>query len=717
MAMMAAFPVAAFLLVRAPEKPWRAAEAHGLRLAVPERAAGSPAAVSGTVSAGAAFQPGDLPEQPPEPLPPRRARDSWLAAASRAVEPAVPWIALGWMAGVLVLSVRQAGGWVGARRLTRRGTCAAAAELADAVARLAARLRVTRPVRLLESALVRVPTMIGWLRPVILTPVGFAAGLPVEQVEALLAHELAHIRRRDYLVNLLQSLVETLLFYHPAVWLVSRRVRVERENCCDDLVVACGGERMAYAEALAGAAARAVGGRPRLAAAALGAAGGPSELRRRIARLLGQGADARARLGRAWPLAVALILALAATSYVSCRSPEGPAPGADAAKDGAALAPQPGWSEWDALRLDLEVLAVPGGDLQRTQLKLTATNTRPNDLVLDRELVAGFDLSFLTGLEDPVFYREGRNVSCEVVEKLPKPRPEEAATRFVSLKPGQSLSRVLDLSKPIQCVEQGHASDYEHRHAGHYSESMIRFTVPSAAKELRVEVWYKRGLRLMAATQFAEWHGRGFGDLSLWVGRARSNAVVIQGRGSGLAPGTRRRQEAKELSQPIVQLWDGGNVFIQPRMTLILALWADGKVVSRVDEKGRCKLHFAIPVDLPGTKLMVGRIDPKRLSGIMSAISRAGFFETDEHSGFVRPDGANVFLFARDAARTNEIHHEAVDDTKTHAEMKTPEARQFGKMWDSVMDTLRAIQPRDWRPVRPEDKVVTEIPWKQSGNK
>jgi hypothetical protein len=96
-----------------------------------------------------------------------------------------------------------------------------------------------------------VPTVIGWLRPVILVPVSAFVGLSPQQIEALLAHELAHIRRHDYLVNLLQTAVETLLFYHPAVWWVSRQIRTEREHCCDDLAVAACGNVLTYARALA----------------------------------------------------------------------------------------------------------------------------------------------------------------------------------------------------------------------------------------------------------------------------------------------------------------------------------------------------------------------------------------------------------------------------------------------------------------------------------
>ncbi len=111
---------------------------------------------------------------------------------------------------------------------------------------MAERLRVTRQVKLVESALVEVPAVIGWLRPVILLPASAMTGLTTEQLEAL----LAHVRRHDYLINLLQTVVETLLFYHPAVWWVSHRIRVEREHCCDDLAAGVCGDRLSYAQAL-----------------------------------------------------------------------------------------------------------------------------------------------------------------------------------------------------------------------------------------------------------------------------------------------------------------------------------------------------------------------------------------------------------------------------------------------------------------------------------
>ena len=135
--------------------------------------------------------------------------------------------------------------------LVRRETRPAAQPWAESLARLKDRLRIDRPVRLLGSIRLQVPVVVGWLRPVILLPVTALTGLPSDQLEAILAHELAHIRRYDYLVNLVQSVVETLLFYHPAAWWISGRVRAEREHCCDDWAVEVCGDRLTYARALA----------------------------------------------------------------------------------------------------------------------------------------------------------------------------------------------------------------------------------------------------------------------------------------------------------------------------------------------------------------------------------------------------------------------------------------------------------------------------------
>ena len=106
-------------------------------------------------------------------------------------------------------------------------------------------------VRLMETAFADVPGAIGWLSPIILFPAGALGGLTPGQVRLIIAHELAHIRRHDYVLNLVQTAIETAFFFHPGVWWLSKRIREEREHCCDDVVVAECADRHLYAEALA----------------------------------------------------------------------------------------------------------------------------------------------------------------------------------------------------------------------------------------------------------------------------------------------------------------------------------------------------------------------------------------------------------------------------------------------------------------------------------
>jgi len=162
----------------------------------------------------------------------------------------LPWMSLAWLCGVLVLAGYRAGGWWTTRRLRRHGICNASIEWRERMKTLEIRIGLSQPVRWFESGLVQVPVVLGWLRPVLLTPVGMLTAMPASQVESILLHELAHLYRRDPLVNLLQAVVESLLFYHPAVWWVSGVIRQEREHCCDDLVLALQGNAQEYAQAL-----------------------------------------------------------------------------------------------------------------------------------------------------------------------------------------------------------------------------------------------------------------------------------------------------------------------------------------------------------------------------------------------------------------------------------------------------------------------------------
>ena len=207
---------------------------------------------------------------------------SWLETIEAGVSPWLPWLTVAWLCGVFFLSLRLAGGLFYTQRLRKHRTVPIGTEWQEKLRRLCQQLQVKQTVLLLESACVQVPTVIGWLRPVILLPASTLTGLTAQQLEAILAHELAHIRRHDYLVNLLQTAVETLLFYHPAVWWVSKQMRMEREHCCDDLAVAVQGDALGYSRALAELETLRPDG-PQLALAANG-----GSLLARIERLLGR---------------------------------------------------------------------------------------------------------------------------------------------------------------------------------------------------------------------------------------------------------------------------------------------------------------------------------------------------------------------------------------------------------------------------------------------
>lgn len=215
---------------------------------------------------------------------------------------AMPWMVLAWCAGVLVFCSRLGLGLTAARGLKLRDTQPASEGMQSIFDSLCKRLAVDRAVRLAHSVRVHVPTVVGWLKPVVLLPVGCLTGLSEQQIGALLVHELAHIRRNDYLVSVLQSMVETTLFYHPAVWWISKQVRREREYCCDEMAVNVCGDRLAYARALSLLEEQ----RALFPDMALGANGGV--LTMRIRRLLGYREEIVSS-NMAWIIVLAIVIA------------------------------------------------------------------------------------------------------------------------------------------------------------------------------------------------------------------------------------------------------------------------------------------------------------------------------------------------------------------------------------------------------------------------
>lgn len=229
-----------------------------------------------------------------------------------------PYIMAIYLAGVIAMFSRLIIGLGGGQRLRKRSQPVDDPAILTALTKQAKALGMAFTPAIAFCRKVIVPTVVGVVRPAILLPFTFASGLSASQIEMLLAHELAHIRRLDPIVNILQRIIEALLFFHPAVWFISRRIRLERENCCDDIVVQSGGAALSYASSLVETARRGLTATTKpVTAETLTATRRPSQLRTRIHRLLGIHAHHQIRLRHTWFIGLALIIAIA-IGAVSC---------------------------------------------------------------------------------------------------------------------------------------------------------------------------------------------------------------------------------------------------------------------------------------------------------------------------------------------------------------------------------------------------------------
>ena len=166
------------------------------------------------------------------------------------LQPYMPSLVVAWFLGVIFFLIRLQGSFIYLRRLKNLGTHPAPLFWQRKVEELTQKLGINTTVKIVESKLAEIPMVIGHLKPVVLLPIGMITGLPTSEIEAILAHELAHIKRIDYLINIAQTVVESLLFFNPAVWWISQTIRKQREHCCDDIAVKCCGNQLVYANAL-----------------------------------------------------------------------------------------------------------------------------------------------------------------------------------------------------------------------------------------------------------------------------------------------------------------------------------------------------------------------------------------------------------------------------------------------------------------------------------
>lgn len=260
----------------------------------------------------------------PRSLPLVMPEAPWPLRVQLVLAPFLPWALGVWSVGVALLTLRLGGAWLWLQRLRTTHVEPLGAGFQMRLNSLIRELHVDRAVDCFKSARVEAPVVIGWLRPAILVPAAAITGLTPEALNAVLAHELAHIRRHDYLVNLLQSAVEIVFFYHPAVWWLSGQIRSERENACDDVAVSCCGDALLYARSLA----RLEELRGSESGPSLALASNGGSLMHRIHRLLlpSLPPSNTTRAGLVAALAFSL---LGATTY---KIAQGPAPKADADK-------------------------------------------------------------------------------------------------------------------------------------------------------------------------------------------------------------------------------------------------------------------------------------------------------------------------------------------------------------------------------------------------
>lgn len=241
---------------------------------------------------------------------------SSTVSLTRRLEAVAPWATAAYLVGVIVMTLRMLVALCGGHRLRAAAVPIADPALLEIARRQAREIGLRFTPTIAWCGRVSTPIVVGILKPAILLPGALATGLTPEQFGVLLTHELAHVRRYDLILNLLQRAIEAVLFFHPAVWSISHRISREREHCCDDFVITSGCPRTEYAEALVRMAELCLAGRPRVSElATLGLAGeSRSEFRQRVLRILSAGEPSPVRLSRSGLIVMVAALGLTALS-------------------------------------------------------------------------------------------------------------------------------------------------------------------------------------------------------------------------------------------------------------------------------------------------------------------------------------------------------------------------------------------------------------------
>jgi beta-lactamase regulating signal transducer with metallopeptidase domain len=360
-----------------------------------------------------------------------------------------PYATAGYLVGVAVMLARLLVGLYGGKKLRRDSEPVDNPAILCALARQAKLLDLTFTPAIAYCHEVLVPTVVGMFRPMVLLPLTLTTGLTIDQIEVILAHELAHIRRYDHLINILQRLIEAFLFFHPAVWYVSRLVRAERELCCDDLVVATGGKATLYASSLLQIAElclrfKSVSTIPN--AAALGLTDRSSSLSHRILRLLGLTSHEQVRLVRVRNVVI-LILLIIGLALIFSFSTANSRETADISHDNSTTAGSvkiSSSSEKNPAQFMIQatILSVPA-DTDLSFLKDFPKTTPPGSYRINlsqkesKKVLARMDkIKNKQVISSPqLFVREHSNATIQIGQKIPVPvspagRPESKKNLF-----------------------------------------------------------------------------------------------------------------------------------------------------------------------------------------------------------------------------------------------------------------------------------------------
>ncbi|MBW8015163.1 MAG: M56 family metallopeptidase [Planctomycetes bacterium] len=313
--------------------------------------------------------------------------------------------------GVVVMLGRLLLGLQGGQRLRKFSEPVEDASILASLRQQAQALGLTFIPAIAFCRRVIVPTVVGVFKPTILLPFSFASGLSPRQVEMLLAHELAHVRRYDPFVNIAQRVIEALLFFHPAVWFISNRIRIERENCCDDMVIKIGGKANEYASSLVDIAQQTLlaASKQRFVAEGVSAAGRPSRLGDRIRRLMGAPKSQQLRLKYTWVIGLLAVLVLAIPMTISMSS----RPDLDKEKPDVQVEEESAWGkEVNGLQLGLK-FRLPGRPFRQGEVVSAVIYARNNG-----DQIVNLSYYDLTGLLPVIYDSQGKAVHVT----MPSPR-------------------------------------------------------------------------------------------------------------------------------------------------------------------------------------------------------------------------------------------------------------------------------------------------------